>query len=171
LGARVLDGLACADPADRVKKYLSFCRWGSPFPAAGLRFNERSQKPVHRNLHVHRRRHHDQLGAYGHPANQGGPLAGGGRRRTMTIGLAQTRCQATARAPAIQRRMEDYVPDSGVATRNKVGEKNNYHQCEPLMGGVLGRVASSSGCSCWSIYQRGNHRHLFANEVSRSPVR
>jgi len=29
---------ACADPADRVKKYLSFCRWGSPFPAAGLRY-------------------------------------------------------------------------------------------------------------------------------------
>jgi hypothetical protein len=35
---RVIDGLACADLADRVKKHLSFCRWGSPFPAAGLRY-------------------------------------------------------------------------------------------------------------------------------------
>jgi len=25
-------------PADRVKKYLSLCRWGLPFPAAGLRY-------------------------------------------------------------------------------------------------------------------------------------
>jgi hypothetical protein len=37
-GARVLDGLACANPTDRVKQYLSPCRWGSPFPAAGLRY-------------------------------------------------------------------------------------------------------------------------------------
>jgi hypothetical protein len=74
--------------------------------------NERSQKPVHRNLHVHRCRHHDRLGAYGHPANESGPLAGGGCRRAMTSGLAQTRCQATARAPAI-RKSVDYVTRLG----------------------------------------------------------
>src|SRR5262249_33950084 len=48
--------------------------------------HERSQKPVHRNLHVHRRGHHDRLGAYGRAANESGPFAGGGRRLTMTSG-------------------------------------------------------------------------------------
>src|SRR5262249_57872115 len=37
-GERVLGGLVCAAPADRVKKYLSFVGRGSPFPAAGLRY-------------------------------------------------------------------------------------------------------------------------------------
>ena len=44
------------------------------------------KKPVHRNLHVHRRGHHDRLGAYGRAANESGPFTGGGRRLTMTSG-------------------------------------------------------------------------------------
>src|SRR5262245_7721481 len=98
-------GFACADPCRSGKKVPLLLSVGLAVSSGGPSLcNERSQKPVHRNLHVHRRRHHDRLGAHGHPANEGGPLAGAGRRRTMTSGLAQTRCQATARAPAIRKK-------------------------------------------------------------------
>src|SRR5262249_22908514 len=55
----------------------------------------------------------------------------------MTSGLAHTRCQATARATAIRkkRRMSITLPDSDMATRNKVGEKNDYHQTPSFLHG------------------------------------
>ena len=33
-----MTGSLVRSPVDRVKKYLSFCQWGLPFSAAGLRY-------------------------------------------------------------------------------------------------------------------------------------
>src|SRR5262249_38344135 len=59
--------------------------------------DERSQQSVDHNLHADRRPRHNRLSAYGHPANESVPVAGGGPHK-ITSGFLLVRL--TAMTPA-----------------------------------------------------------------------
>ena len=80
------------------QKIPSFCRWGSPFDQRrAFVCDERSQQSVDHNLHADRRPRHNRLSAYGHPANESVPAAGGGSHK-ITSGFLLVRL--TAMTPA-----------------------------------------------------------------------
>src|SRR5262249_25371151 len=86
-----LTGSFVRSPVDRVKKYLSFCHWGLPFSAAGLRYamSDRKNQVIAICMSALRLRTTSQL--------EWPLLAAGGCRRAMTSGLAQTPRRAAPR--------------------------------------------------------------------------
>jgi hypothetical protein len=72
--------IACGRSGDRLKRstfsFVALAVRSSGGPL--IRQNERTQRPVDRDLHADRRRRHDRLGAQRHPANHSVPPPGGG---------------------------------------------------------------------------------------------
>ena len=92
LSVRVADGHRLWPLGRSAKKehFLLCCRGLAVRPSGGpfIRQNERTQRPVDRDLHADRRRRHDRLGAQRHPANHSVPPPGGVRRK-MTNGFGR----------------------------------------------------------------------------------
>jgi hypothetical protein len=82
LSVRVADGHRLWPLGRSAKKehFLLCCRGLAVRPSGGpfIRQNERTQRPVDRDLHADRRRRHDRLGAQRHPTNHSVPPPGGG---------------------------------------------------------------------------------------------